>query len=132
MITKPKRLCPRLGCSGLYDPTTDSCSKCGSQARKLYGWQDDSERGTRHQRGYDNAWLKLRQHKLAEQPLCETCLAAGHTVEATEVHHVIPFRGKNDPLRLDYDNLRSLCTFCHREKQQNSKGRGGSTTTGGR
>jgi len=74
----------------------------------------DAQRGTRQERGYDKTWLRLRAAKLAEDPLCERCLAAGQTQEAHEVHHKIPFQGLDDPLRLDWDNLESLCRPCHR------------------
>ena len=30
-----------------------------------------------------------------------------------QVHHIIPFKGKHDPLRLAWHNLESLCRACH-------------------
>ena len=73
------------------------CSVCG----RLHGWKADSERGTRQERGYDDAWLRLRAHHLAEHPLCVDCEGSGRVAIAVEVHHVRPFRGVDDPGRLD-------------------------------
>ena len=78
------------------------------------GWGDDSVRGTRSERGYDDSWLRLRAAYLAEHPLCERCEAEGRAEPSVEVHHVRAFLGREDPLRLDGDNLQALCRPCHR------------------
>lgn len=114
MPNKPKRLCTQPGCRGLYDPAINACSVCGPRAKT--GWDRDGDRGTRQQRGYDNPWLKLRASKVAADPLCEECEKQGYTTVATEVHHIVPFNGLDDPLRLDWKNLESLCGACHGEK----------------
>ena len=115
MPNKPRRLCTRNGCYGIYDPNTNECNKCGPRPKT--NWRPDSERGTRHQRGYDEPWLKLAAYRLIhDQKLCQECDRQGHTTEATEVHHIIPFNGLDDPLRLDFSNLESLCVGCHRKK----------------
>ena len=110
MAQAPKRLCRRCT-RGVVDPATGACSKCGVIPR--HGWQDDKERGTRHERGYDNAWLKLAAVYKLRHPFCEDCLARGRHVPVDEVHHKTPFSGMDDPLRLDWSNLRSLCKLCH-------------------
>ena len=66
-----------------------------------------------HQRGYDRDWARLRRRWFAAHPLCEHCLAQGITTAAREGDHVVPFRGRDDPLRLDGNNLQSLCRRCH-------------------
>lgn len=113
MPSKPKRRCITPGCPGLWDG--ERCTVCG-RTRPKVGWRSDKIRGTRQQRGYDKAWLKLRACKLKQEPLCEECLRAGKTTVATEVHHRVPFRGRNDPLRLALHNLESLCKQCHQQK----------------
>lgn len=65
------------------------------------------------------AWHNLRDSKLLDQPLCECCLSQGRIREADCVHHRIVFgSAPTDDMRwqyfLDYDNLVSLCTECHR------------------
>ena len=71
---------------------------------------------SRCERGYDGEWQKLRQVKLANNPLCQHCLTQGVTRQATDVDHIRPFNGKHDPLRLMYANLQSLCRACHNRK----------------
>jgi len=112
MVRRARQICTRRGCRGLYDPATRTCTVCG--VRPTWRWRTD--RGTRTERGYDNAWLRLRNAKLHEDPLCEHCLARGETEEAVEVDHIRPFRGRDDPLRLDWANLQSLCAKCHKTK----------------
>lgn len=75
--------------------------------------------GSASERGYDTAWKKLRASHVAEHPLCEDCLQEGVVnPEQIEVDHVQPFHGKDDPLRLDPNNLRSLCKRHHQLKTQ--------------
>jgi len=80
---------------------------------KAYGW---NPKGSRHARGYDSAWARLQARKLRDQPLCEKCLVDGITIEATTVDHIVPFKGKGDPMRLRYSNLMSLCKTHHARK----------------
>lgn len=74
-------------------------------------------RGTNKERGYSTDWNKLRNAYITEHPLCERCEEQGHVTEATEVNHKIPFSGVDDPLRLDPNNLESVCTPCHRKAE---------------
>jgi 5-methylcytosine-specific restriction endonuclease McrA len=36
--------------------------------------------------------------------------------------HVVPIEGRNDPLRLDLDNMQTLCDTCHRRKTMKENG----------
>ena len=74
-------------------------------------------------RGYDSKWRRLRQWYANRHPLCEDCLGVDRVTPVQEVDHVQEFNGKDDPLRLDPDNLRSLCRSCHRKKHERT-GRG--------
>jgi 5-methylcytosine-specific restriction protein A len=76
-------------------------------------WQQT--RGTNKQRGYSTDWNKLRNAYIQEHPICERCEAKGHITEAKEVHHIEPFQGIDDPLRMDPNNLFSVCPSCHRK-----------------
>ena len=67
----------------------------------------DTRRGDRHQRGYSDDWYKLRRWYLAKNPLCARC-----GLPATMVDHIVPIR-VNRGLRLNLDNLQSLCNVCH-------------------
>jgi 5-methylcytosine-specific restriction protein A len=106
MPSAPLRPCSSPGCGVLV-----AKGKCPTHARtqELY-------RGSRHERGYSNDWLRLRAWYMAEHVLCAQCEREGRTTIATEVDHIVPFKGKNDPLRLQVENLQSLCALCHGRK----------------
>ena len=36
--------------------------------------------------------------------------------DGKDVDHIKPFHGIADPLRLDWDNLQSICRTCHNQK----------------
>ena len=67
-------------------------------------------------RGYGADWRRLRQWYGRRPPLCEDCLDRDSVTPMQEIDHVIAFTSKEDPLRLDASNLRSLCRSCHRRK----------------
>jgi 5-methylcytosine-specific restriction protein A len=75
-------------------------------------------RGSASKNGYDRTWEKIRLIALKrDQYICQECLEKGdRIVPANHVDHAIPFKGKDDPLRLDLSNLRSLCQPCHSRK----------------
>lgn len=91
---------------------------------------EDRWRGSRHKRGYDKAWERLRGWRLGEEPLCRACAAQGRVTAATEVDHIKRFRladGTIDHgLRLNPANTQSLCQPCHAAKSaEERKGEGG-------
>jgi hypothetical protein len=47
---------------------------------------------------------------------CRRCAARGVLEPATQVDHVVPFEGREDPRRLDRRNLQPLCGTCNRQK----------------
>ncbi len=56
-------------------------------------------------------WIKLRDRKLQEQPICEECKKR----LSVEVDHITPHRG-DEKLFFDYSNLQTLCKSCHSKK----------------
>ena len=89
------------------------------------GWQPArqvrDQQASASERGYDHTWLKVRLAYRAQHPVCEDCLTKGmgpRQGERFEVDHIIPFKGTDDPLRLDMDNLRTRCRPCHAVKTQ--------------
>lgn len=62
-------------------------------------------------------WLKLREAKLMNNPLCELCLEKGIITPAIDIHHRDSFMNYQGVMRLykayDYSNLLSLCKECH-------------------
>ena len=85
-------------------------------------------RGTRQQRGYDDAWLRVRAAFLRRHPLCEPCKSRGKIVLACQAHHKQPFKGKDDPKRLSVNNLMAVCRACHAKlsAEASNRGRGSS------
>ena len=102
MPLKPKKPCTYPGCPALTDG-----GRCEEHRRKERKRYDDS-RGNSGERGYDATWRKVRDLKLANDPLCERCEVRGLIVVAVLVHHKDGNAKNNDP-----SNHESLCNDCH-------------------
>lgn len=78
---------------------------------------------SRHERGYDSKWVKLRANILARDLyLCQHCLDKGRPTPATDVDHITPKSKGGDDAP---DNLQALCRECHNRKTRDeNKGRG--------
>ena len=89
---------------------------CGEHQHLVHWRAADSHRGTSKQRGYDQAWKRLRRSHLQQEPLCQDCLKEGF-VNGTnlEVDHIIPI-GVRPDLRLEPSNLQTLCRSHHKRK----------------
>ena len=63
-----------------------------------------------------NAWTQKAIHiKQRDRYLCRVCLAEGKlTVDGLEAHHIVPIEEDYD-LRLDDDNLITLCSGHHKQ-----------------
>jgi len=61
-------------------------------------------------------WLRLRDHQLSKQPLCEWCLESETVTEANEVHHVTPHKG--DLEKFWSGPFVSTCKPCHASRGQ--------------
>jgi len=92
------KLCP-IG----HSYSGDRCSQCQSTAR----------------RGYDSRWRRLSEDHRTRNPLCEDCEKEGRTTAASEVHHIKPLL-EAPSLRLNVNNLVSLCRECHRKRHGKS------------
>ena len=100
MPTKPKHYCAYPNCNNLTDKTY--CDEHKGLKKSNSG---DSK-------PYDRKWRRIRDYKLKLNPLCEECLKQGRIILANEVHHIKPVDYYPE-LRLDIDNLESLCKVCH-------------------
>lgn len=76
----------------------------------------DSGRGSSTERGYNGRWRRYREVFLRQNPLCVHCLERKDVREATEIDHVTPVRGRDDPLFWEPTNHQALCRECHRAK----------------
>jgi 5-methylcytosine-specific restriction protein A len=88
--------------------------KCGRivKDRCEYCNPKENHKQTTKERGYDYSWDKLSKLKRTHNPLCEVCCEKGMVTPATEVHHKVKIKNRPD-LRLDWDNLMSVCRSCH-------------------
>ena len=87
------------------------------------GWEQ-TQRGSRHERGYGAEWERLRVRILMrDQYLCQPCMRAGRLTalvvgdrmhpRGAQVDHIVPKAndGTDDP-----DNLEAICRTCHEAK----------------
>ncbi|MCV6576280.1 MAG: HNH endonuclease [Cohaesibacter sp.] len=68
-------------------------------------------------------WKRIREQRLANDPLCVMCLAEGRTTAANVVDHVVPHKG-NRELFFSYSNTQSLCETHHNKDKQRMEARG--------
>lgn len=85
--------------------------------------RSNDQRASANARGYDGTWRRLRRMHLNANPWCVFCLEKGLVVEGAHVDHKLTIRERPD-LRLDPENLQTLCEPCHnRVKQREDKAR---------
>ena len=111
----------------------------------------DERRGSRIERGYDEHHERLRVICFQrddwrcracgwEPDVVRECRLADIDVPPAEVvldelrraklagerhlhgDHIVPIEGRNDPRRLDLDNMQTLCDTCHRRKTMKENG----------
>ncbi|MCC7269314.1 MAG: HNH endonuclease [Rhodocyclaceae bacterium] len=116
------RPCRHPGCGQLVRDGSGYCHAHQSDRRKnRFG---DDRRGSASERGYGNAWAKLRSRIMQRDcGLCQPCLKAGRVTPARQVDHVISkAEGGTD----DEDNLQAICMACHKAKtaREAAQGRG--------
>ena len=65
------------------------------------------------QRFYNSkTWQETRLWVLNNEPLCRSCIKQDRITAAVLVDHIVPLIARPD-LRIDRDNLQSLCRECH-------------------
>lgn len=105
MPVRAPSACRRPGCPGLVRDGV--CSRCGPLRQAQDDAPKEDRRGSRHERGYDWRWEKLRPVALARD--LGLCCQCGRPAEL--VDHIVPIRDGGE--RLDLNNLQSLCRACH-------------------
>lgn len=83
--------------------------------------QYDHERDQTEERRFYHSpeWRRMRNAKLAQDPLCERCERHGRLTGAVLVHHKDGDWQNNDP-----NNYESQCNPCHEEIRPNRFGKG--------
>jgi len=147
----PKRGCSEPGCGAFAAAGESRCEEHARKHRTDSQRLNDSQRGSRVERGYDSAHQRLRVLCFQrdewrcrgcgwEPDVVRDCRLAGieapppdvvleelrRAKQAGERHlhadHIVPIEGRNDPRRLDLDNMQTLCDTCHRRKTMKENG----------
>lgn len=110
MPSRAKRPCKHPGCRDVASAGR-FCTRHAGDAAAVRPY--DRWRGSPASRGYDKDWRRVRLEALQrDKHLCQDCLKRNVLTRATEVHHKITIE-LAPYLRLDLDNLVSLCKPCH-------------------
>lgn len=117
----PKIPCRAIGCPALVSRADKGY--CDKHAHHRHGWHKSQRGRTASERGYGQAWRKLRNQIMErDRYLCQVCLANDRYTPATEVDHIInKAQGGMDEL----SNLQAICHACHKTKTQAESRRGG-------
>lgn len=114
----PKKPCSYPMCHHLVSQTAPCPVHGKNWSRRESQRLSDAQRGSSARRGYDSAWVELRNWWLLRNPICADPFGihGNNFVPANVVDHIVPHKGKSDPLFRDPQNLRSLCKPCHDAK----------------
>ncbi|WP_319528974.1 HNH endonuclease [uncultured Cohaesibacter sp.] len=107
-------------------PSTFAAPWAPKRDRVASNKDHDKERRKRHPwRNWYKlvTWKRIREQRLAADPLCVMCLAEGRTTVATVVDHRIPHKGDRE-LFFSYANTQSLCETHHNRDKQRMEARG--------
>jgi len=97
----------------------------GQKTAKQRSVAFDRQRASATNRGYDADWRRLRDAKLAANPLCECedCARDKRVTVAQVVDHIQPIAERPE-LRLAWSNLRSMAKTCHDRHTARTRGWG--------
>lgn len=121
MPDKPWRPCGKQGCPNLTKERF--CDEHAHMAN-----QYDKERGSAAKRGYGRRWQTYTERFL-RQPENAFC-ACGCGGLATEVDHITPINGPDDPLFWKRSNHQGLTHECHSRKTAEDRKKGLTRTAG--
>lgn len=114
MPLKPARPCPGRGprrnsCPNLVRGIEHYCPECAVYERQSSREYDQlRDQGQGRQFLHSATWRRIRDAKLARDPLCERCMQGGRVKAAVLVHHKDRNERNNEP-----ENHESLCNPCH-------------------
>ncbi|WII94441.1 HNH endonuclease [Moraxella haemolytica] len=96
---------------------------CDEHAHQRYGWHKSQKGRTASERGYGQAWRKLRKQVMQQDGyICQVCQHSGRYTPATEVDHIVSkAQGGTD----DLTNLQAVCHACHQIKTKAERYGGG-------
>ena len=112
MATKPKRICPKQGCRGLFNGHT--CTVCGVWKRSDRHDKSPSARGYGHLHNKSRTVVFLRDGYVCQ--MCgRLCMPDGQPWERPHKDHIVPLsQGGTETM----DNAQTLCGSCNSRKSQ--------------
>lgn len=111
-------------CGAMIEMSINQCDACTSKRKETYKLYDKYIRDKDIAKFYSSkAWQLIRRKVLARDGgICLECLKDERLTFASECDHILPIRYYWH-LRLNLDNLQSLCSVCHRTKTAEDKRR---------
>ena len=111
MPQRAPKPCGRMGCPAVIPARERYCKEHKTQPYR----RTTTVRGSRHQRGYDADWIRLRAWQLREHPFCQCddCQDGAKRLRIANVVDHIKTIAEHPELRLDPTNLRSMHKRCH-------------------
>lgn len=115
------RVCKAKGCRKLTDNINGYCDEHQDQ------WKRKRSRHTVGKGGkyratnpfyWSEVWRATRRTQIDIEPLCRRCDVLGQ-----EVDHIVPIEQGGAPL--EFDNLQTLCSKCHRIKSAEDRAKYG-------
>jgi 5-methylcytosine-specific restriction endonuclease McrA len=122
MPVAPRRPCPGKGprrgrCPNLLSKSEYACLECIPYVKQQIRRYDKArDQGEQRQFIHSMAWRRIRDAKLARDPLCEKHLKQIRDVAAYLVHHI----DGNEMNNAD-ENHMSLCNDCHEEIEKGGR-----------
>ena len=110
--------CGFPGCASRAPFRKRYCEAHDKQTRRASSTLRSRDKTTRYS---DAPWRKLRAVFLAASPLCVMCQDEGIVTSASVVDHIEPVT-THPHMRLDWDNLRSLCASHHNAHTARTRG----------
>ena len=98
-----------------------SCAVCGGihQEDQMCKRKYKKDSRAYHFRNSNKWILKREEIKKRDKYLCQVCLKDSiYNYDDLQVHHIIPI-DKNYDLKLDESNLITLCSYHHKQAEQN-------------
>lgn len=120
MATRSQSVCAHPGCSR----TTDSryCDIHSNNTKSKHKQYEESRTDKEYNTFYQSKkWKDIRQAVLQRDfYMCQECKRNGITTVGNIVHHIVELKDDWD-LRLDMNNLETVCSACHNQEHKKTK-----------
>ena len=112
----PAKPCSLPSCPDFRTPGSRYCATHAPQ----FAQQEQDRRGTATERGYSSRWARYRKWFLSQPENILCACGCGHA--ATDVDHIKPVSGPDDPMFWERTNHQPLTHACHSRKTAKDNG----------